>query len=78
MMMAISALHNISRSVGSTMMMTADRTLFVWLIGGELTVHFVVKIVRGDFLFYFRLEGPFGYILSFIWHLTTKVIADFR
>jgi len=78
LMTAISALHNISRSVGCAMMMTGDRTLFVWLIGGELTLHFIFKIVRGDFLCYIPVEGPFGYLMSFIWHLTTKVVGDFR
>jgi len=52
--------------------------LFVWLIGGELTVHFIVKIVRGEFLFFVPVEGPLGYLMSFFWHLTTKIIADFR
>ncbi len=77
-MTAISALHNISRSVGCAMMMTADSILLLWLIGGELTVHFIVKIVRGDFLCFVPLEGPFGYLMSFIWCLVTKVICDFR
>ena len=78
LMMAISTLHNISRSVGCAMMMTGDSILLAWLIGGELTVHFIVKIVRGDFLYFVPLEGLLGYILSCLWHLTTKVIADFR
>ena len=78
LMTAISTLHNISRSAACALMMTGDRTLFVWLIGGELTVHFIVKIVRGDFLYFARVEGPLGHTISFIWHLTTKVIADFR
>jgi len=78
LMTAISTLHNISRSVGCAMMMTGDTTLFVWLIGGELTVHFIFKIVRGEFLCFVPVEGIFGYIISFIWHLMTKVIADFR
>tara|TARA_B110000971_G_C19684543_1_gene352612 strand:+ start:106 stop:384 length:279 start_codon:yes stop_codon:yes gene_type:complete len=78
LMTAISTLHNISRSVGCAMMMTGDRTLFVWLLGGELTVHFIVKIVRGDFLCYIPMHGAFGYIVSFLWHLVTKVVADFR
>ena len=78
LMTAISTLHNISRSAACAMMMTGDRTLFVWLIGGELTVHFIVKIVRGDFLYFALVEGPLGYTISFIWHLTTKVITDFR
>ena len=60
------------------MMMTRDNTSLVLLIGGELTVHFIVKIVRGDFLFFAPVEGPFGYLASFIWHLVTKVIGDFR
>jgi len=78
LMTAISTLHNISRSVGCAMMMTADSTLFVWLIGGELTLHFIFKIVRGEYLYLSRVEGPLGYIVSFIWHFITKVIADFR
>jgi len=60
------------------MMMTRDNTSLVLLIGGELTVHFIVKIVRGDFLCFVPLEGPFGYLMSFIWCLVTKVICDFR
>ena len=78
LMTAISTLHNISRSMACAMMMTADRTSLVWFIGGELTVHFIVKIIRGDFLFFAPIEGPFGYILSFLWHLVTKIIGDFR
>ena len=78
LMTAISTLHNISRSVGCAMMMTADSILFAWLIGGELTVHFIFKIMRGDFLCYIPVEGPFGYLMSFIYHLTTKVVGDFR
>ena len=78
LMTAISTLHNISRCVGSAMMVTGDRTLFVWLIGGELTVHFIVKIVRGDFLCFVPLEGVIAYPMSFMWHLVTKVTADFR
>ena len=77
-MTAISTLHNISRSVGCAMMMTRDNTSLVLLIGGELTVHFIVKIVRGDFLFFAPVDGLMGYIMSFIWHLVTKVIGDFR
>jgi len=60
------------------MMMTADSILFAWLIGGELTVHFIFKIVRGEYLYFCRIEGPLGYFMSFTWHLTTKIIGDFR
>ncbi len=77
-MTAISTLHNISRSMACAMMMTADRTSLVWFIGGELTVHFIVKIVRGDFLCFIPIDGAFGYIVSFVVHLTTKIIGDFR
>ena len=78
LMTATSTLHNISRSMGCAMMMTGDKTSFVWLIVGELTVHFFVKIVRGDFLFFVPIEGLLGYMASFLWHLTTKIIGDFR
>ena len=56
----------------------SDSILLVWLIGGELTLHFIFKIVRGEYLYLSRVEGPLGYIVSFIWHFITKVIADFR
>ena len=56
----------------------SDSILLVWLIGGELTLHFIFKIVRGEYICYFRVEGPLGYIMSFIWHFLTKVVADFR
>ena len=78
LMTAISTLHNISRSVGCAMMMTADSILFAWLIGGELTLHFIFKIVRGEYLCFFRVGGLSGYLNSFIWHFLTKVVADFR
>ena len=78
LMTAISTLHNISRSVGCAMMMTADSTLLMWLICGELTVHFIFKIVCGEYLCFIPVQGPFGYLVSFNWHLITKVIGDFR
>jgi len=78
LMTAISTLHNISRSVGCAMIMTADSTLLVWLIGGELTLHFIFKIVRGEYLCFFRVGGLSGYLNSFIWHLNTKIVGDFR
>ena len=56
----------------------SDSILLVWLIGGELTLHFIFKIVRGDFLYFCPIDGLFGYLLSFLWHFVTKVIGDFR
>ena len=77
-MTAISTLHNISRSVGCAMMMAADSILLVWLIGGELTLHFIFKFGRGEILCFIPVEGPFGYLVSFFWHLSTQIIGDFR
>lgn len=58
-------------------MAVSDKALLGYFIGGEYSFYFLVKILRGDFLCFVRLEGALGLFSSFTHHLMNKIIADF-
>ena len=76
-MTAMSSLHNLSRSLGCAIMLAADKKLLIMFLGGEYVLHFVVKVLRDDFLALFRAEGLLGGVLSFLHHLMVKLVVDF-
>ena len=77
-MTLISALHNLSRSVGCALLVTSPRKLMlVYFVGGEILLFLAWKIFRGDFLYWVRVEGVLGVILSIIERLFVKVVVDF-
>jgi hypothetical protein len=50
LMTAISAIHNLSLSVGCAMFALADMDLLFSFVGGEIAVYLGVKLLRGDFM----------------------------
>jgi len=50
LMTAISAIHNLSLSVGCAMLALADMDLLLTFVGGEIAVFLAVKMLRGDFM----------------------------
>ena len=51
--------------------------MVLYFVGGELLLYLAWKIFRGDFLYWVRLEGVFGVILSFFVRVIVKVVVDF-
>lgn len=78
LMTMISALHNISRSVGVALLAVTGGTSFVLsFVGGEMLAFFAYKILRRDFWYWLRLEGAAKVVLAIIVRLVAKIILDF-
>ena len=50
LMTAISAIHNLSLSVGCALLALTDMDLILSFVGGEFVVFLLVKLVRRDFM----------------------------
>ncbi|GMI50259.1 hypothetical protein ScalyP_jg12128 [Parmales sp. scaly parma] len=57
LMTLISALHNISRSVGYALMMSTDPLLLAQFVIGEFGLYIFWKVSRNDLMMFVRIEG---------------------
>ena len=79
LMTIMSALHNLSRSVGCALLAASSSgsvTLLYFIIG-EMTVYLLFKIGRHDFVYWVRIEGPLAFLLAFFNRILIKIIVDF-
>ena len=51
--------------------------MLVYFVGGEVLLYLAWKLLRGDFLYWVRVEGVLGVFGSFLVRVLVKVIADF-
>ena len=78
LMTMISALHNLSRSVGCALLaMSSTKMMVVYFVGGEIVFYLAYKIVRRDFMYWIQAEGVMDVIFSFLERVIVKVIVDF-
>ena len=78
LMTLISALHNLSRSIGYALVAASGGvTMVLSFVGCEMMLYLVWKVFRKDFMYWFRVDGFMGVIGSFATRLIVKVIADF-
>ena len=79
MMTVMSALHNLSRSIGCALLAASGTpSLILYFIGGEMMLYLVWKIVRGDYFYWVRIEaGAFSVVASFLFRFLAKTIVDF-
>jgi len=70
----MSALHNLSRSLGCALLAFSDAEMALLFIGGEIGLYLVFKILRQDF-HYWAPGTPL--VVSFIVRILAKVIVDF-
>ena len=78
LMTLISALHNFSRSVGCALLVASSgKSMLVYFVGGEILLFLAWKFLRGDILYWVRVEGVFGVVVSFVVRVIVKVVADF-
>ena len=78
LMIMISALNNMSRSVGCALLATRGSSTLVSFVLGEMAIYLLYKIARDDFLYFIRIDNNFIAILVAIIERTlTKVIVDF-
>ena len=77
LMTLISALHNVSRSLGCALLAAGDGRLVVVFVGGEITVYIAYKLLREDFFYFMKLDGALAIVLSFVERFAAKIIVDF-
>jgi len=78
LMLLMSALHNLSRSLGVVLLATSDSSILVLFLGGEIALYLLYKLMRGDFYYWPPIDGTIVAILgSFLTRIATKVIADY-
>ena len=77
LMMLISSLHNLSRSIGTALLAASGRKTAFYFIGGEIFVYLAVKLARRDFFYWIPIEGAAGVVISFFTRILVKVIVDF-
>ena len=76
-MMIISTFHNLSRSIGLSLLVASGWDTAVYFVGGEICFHLALKIARRDFLYWIPIEGAAGVAVSLIQRMIAKVIVDF-
>ena len=78
LMMMMSTLHNLSRSVGCALLAaTGGATMMLSFVSLEIVLFLAWKLVQKDFLYWFKVDGFLGVIGSFLCRGFVKVIADF-
>ena len=77
-MMLMSTLHNLSRSIGCALLAASGgATMVLSIFGGEMLLYLAWKLVRRDFMYWVRIEGSLGVIVSLFARIFIKVIVDF-
>ena len=78
LMIMLASLHNLSRTVGTALMLVVSPRLTLGLIIGEMIFYHLYKLVRRDYvLWVVGLEGGLKYFGAFITHSIVKVLVDF-
>jgi len=78
LMTMMSALHNLSRSLGCAFLAANGGIMLVmYLSGGEVLFFLAWKILRRDFYYYPRWEGYIINVFSLIERVLMKVIVDY-
>ena len=79
LMTLMGALHNLSRSAGCALLLAASDGggMALSFVVGEMALYLVWKVLRKDFMYWFRVGGFLGAFGSFLIRLLVKVIADF-
>ncbi|GMI29072.1 hypothetical protein TeGR_g11360 [Tetraparma gracilis] len=72
-----SALLLLLRSIGVALLMLADTKIFVAYMAGDHLLYLLLKLVRGDFLYWLPVEGAVGLAVSLIMRVIVKTLTDF-
>ena len=78
LMMLMSTCHNLSRSIGCALLAASgEMTMVLSVVGGEMLLYLVWKILREDFFYWLPVDGFLGIFGSFLVRVLVKVIVDF-
>ena len=79
LMTLISALHNLSRSVGCALIVASPngKNLLAIFLGVEMAIYLLFKIARNDFFYFLRIDGPLAVVIALFERVFAKIILDF-
>jgi len=78
LMTMISAVHNLSRSIGTALLAASgDGMLVAYFVGGEMVLFLLFKILRGDYFYWLQFDPLMSFVGSFFERTLLKVITDF-
>ena len=78
LMMLISGLHNLSRSIGVALLaVSGGGRLVMAFVGGGVGAYFLFKMARGDYFYWIRMKGLVKVIGSTCARFVAKVVADY-
>ena len=69
--------HVAVRMLGIAALATVNPNLVVAVLGGDMFVFFVFKILRDDLRYWMKLDGLISWVLSFVMRAFAKVLVDF-
>ena len=77
LMTLISTLHNLSRTVGFSLLALQRPVLLFYFVAGEALLYNAFKISRGDFIYWLPIEGVTAVFVALVQRVLIKLIADF-
>ena len=77
LMTLISALHNISRSLGYALLAAGEKRLVAVFVVGELSLYLAYKLLRGDFYYWMKLDGVLAIVVPSVQRVLVKIIVDY-
>jgi len=72
-----SALLLLVRSFSVAMLMLASKRYFVIYWAGDMALFLLLKVMGGDFHYWFPIDGAVGLLVSLLMRVLAKTIADF-
>ena len=72
-----SALLLLMRSLSAAMLMLVQKRYFVLFMAGDMALYLLQKVLRGDFYYWFPIDGAFGLFISLLLRWIVKTITDF-
>ena len=77
-MMLLAAFHNLSRTIGTALLLAVSGTTTFVIMGAEMALYIGFKVLRNDFVLWIPgLEGALKYMAALIVHVVVKVLVDY-
>jgi len=76
-MMLQGALLLLIRSFSAAMLILMKKRYFVAYLAGDTALYLLQKVARGDFHYWFPVDGVFGLFISLLLRVIVKILADF-
>ena len=76
-MLLNSSLLLLIRSFSAAMLKLVNKRYFVLFMAGDMALYLLQKVARGDFHYWFPIDGALGLLLSLLMRVIMKTITDF-